>query len=156
MLARKRTYVRIFSNVRSAIMPDPKLTVHGHTFWRAERGGQSAELTTTTGIELDAARCRWTIGAPGGEEPGDPVESASRDVRWFMTGVLSAMQRATRRATVRPAPKPRTRPARSLPGTTQVPCPLCAGEAWPDCEICDGAGVVTPQRAAAWREAYPG
>ena len=137
-------------------MPEAKLTAQGHTFWRAERGGQRAELTTTTGIELDAARCRWTVGAPGGDEPGEPVESASRDVRWFMTGVLSAMQRATRRATVRPAPKPVARRQKPLPASAQVPCPLCAGEAWPDCEVCDGAGVVTPGRATEWREAYLG
>jgi hypothetical protein len=123
-------------------MSDPKLTARGHTFWRAERGGQSAELTTTTGIELDAERCRWIVGPPGGGEAGDPVESSSRHVRWFMRSVLSTMQRATRRATVRPAPKPAASPQTPLPATAPVPCPLCGGEAWPDCEVCDGAGFV--------------
>jgi hypothetical protein len=137
-------------------MSNGKLTARGHTFWRAERGGKSAELTTTTGIELDNERCRWIVGAPEGGDGGHPVESSSRHVRWFMRGVLSAMQHATRRATVRPAPKPTGKPEAPLPPSALVPCPLCGGEAWTDCEVCDGAGVVTQQRAAAWRKAVRG
>lgn len=128
-----------------------KLTVQGHTFWRAERAGRRTELATVTGIELDDDRCRWTVAAPGQDETGEPVESASRPVRWFMREVLGAMQRATRRATVRPVPKPGASQDSSLPATATVPCPLCAGEAWHDCEVCDGDGVVTQRRAAAWR-----
>ena len=134
-------------------MSDARLTARGHTFWRAEREGQTAELTTTTDIEIDAEACRWIVGAPGVSEAGDPVESSSRHVRWFMRGVMGAMQRATRRASVRPAPKPTSKPETPLSATALVPCPLCAGEAWPDCEVCDGTGVITQQRATAWREA---
>jgi hypothetical protein len=60
------------------------------------------------------------------------------------------MQRATRRATVRPAPKPVPKAAPAIPPTAPVPCPLCRGEAWPDCELCDGAGVVTQRQASEW------
>ena len=67
-----------------------------------------------------------------------------------MAGVLGSMQRATRRASVRPVPKPVPKAAPAIPPTAPVPCPLCRGEAWPDCELCDGAGVVTQRRASEW------
>jgi hypothetical protein len=69
-----------------------------------------------------------------------------------MAGVLGSMQRATRRATVRPAPKPVPKAAPAIPPTAPVPCPLCRGEAWPDCELCDGAGIVTQRLASEWLE----
>ena len=132
---------------------DERREVVGHTFWRTDRHGRPIELTTATGIELDAQRCRWTVSAPGAKAPGEGIgiESGSREVRRFMNGVLGAMQRLTHRATVRPAPKPRSKPAPALPATAPVPCPLCHGEAWPDCEVCDGAGIVTARQAEAWQ-----
>ncbi len=132
--------------------PTPRLAVDGHTFWRTDAHGRSIELTTATGIELDGQRCRWTVSAPGARVTGEGIESGSREVRRFMNGVLGAMQRATHRATVRPAPKPRPRPAPAIPATAPVPCPLCAGEAWPDCEVCDGTGIVTARQAVAWQD----
>ena len=130
--------------------------VDGHTFWRARtaaRGTQRViELTTATGIEVDPERCRWTVSTPGSRGAGEPVESRSREVYRFMAGVLGSMQRATRRATVRPAPKPVPKPAPAIPPTAPVPCPLCRGEAWPDCELCDGAGIVTQRLASEWLE----
>ena len=130
----------------------PRLRVDGHTFWRARTAGNAIELTTATGIELDPERCRWTVSTPGSRGAGEPVESRSREVYRFMAGVVGSMQRATRRATVRPAPKPAAKPAPAIPPTTPVPCPLCRGEAWPDCELCDGAGVVTQRLASEWLE----
>jgi hypothetical protein len=129
----------------------PRREVNGHTFWRTDANGRPVELTTATGIELDEQRTRWTVSVPGAKTTGEGIESGSRDVRRFMNGVLGAMQRATHRATVRPAPKPRPTPAPLLPPTAPVPCPLCHGEAWPDCEVCDGAGIITARQAEAWR-----
>ncbi len=131
-----------------------RLVIDGHTFWRtrtATRGAQRAiELTTATGIEVDPERCRWTVSTPGSRGAGEPVESRSREVYRFMAGVLGSMQRATRRAMVRPAPKPVPKAAPAIPLTAPVPCPLCRGEAWPDCELCDGAGIVTQRLASEW------
>jgi hypothetical protein len=128
--------------------------VDGHTFWRATTTGRGTqrgiELTTATGIEVDPERCRWTVSSPGSRGSGDPVESRSREVYRFMAGVLGSMQRATRRASVRPVPKPVPKAAPAIPPTAPVPCPLCRGEAWPDCELCDGAGVVTQRQAREW------
>ena len=121
----------------------PRVRVDGHTFWRARTASSAIELTTATGIEVDPERCRWTVSTPGSRGAGEPVESRSREVYRFMAGVLGSMQRATRRATVRPAPKPVPKATPAIPATAPVPCPLCRGEAWPDCEVCDGAGVVT-------------
>ena len=132
--------------------PTPRREVDGHTFWRTDANGRSIELTTATGIELDGDRCRWTVSPPGARSTGEPVESVSREVRYFLSSVLGAMQRATHRAAVRPAPKPRPRPAPAIPATAPVPCPLCQAEAWPDCEVCDGAGIVTARQAAAWQD----
>jgi hypothetical protein len=128
--------------------------VDGHTFWRADAGGRAIELTTATGIELDSDSCRWTVNAPGARAGGEPVESESRDVRLFMDNVLRAMQRATHRAIVRPVPKPARKPSAPVPANAPAPCPLCRGEAWPDCELCDGSGVVTQRRADEWRELH--
>lgn len=139
--------------------------VDGHTFWQGTSAGSAIELVTETGIELDGTRCRWTVRAPGGGA-GIPVESGAPQVRHFMDGVLGAMQRATRKATVRPAPKPTPKRARPLPVGAPVPCPLCMGETppsggggpggvpWPDCELCDGAGAVTQRRAEEWHELH--
>ena len=129
----------------------PRREVDGHTFWRTDANGRPVELTTATGIELDGQRTRWTVSVPGARATGEGIESGSREVRRFMNGVLGAMQRATHRATVRPAPKPRQTPAPLIPATAPVACPLCQGEAWPDCEVCDGAGIITAGQAEAWR-----
>jgi hypothetical protein len=131
-----------------------RLNVDGHTFWRADSNGRRVELTTATGIELDGQLCRWTVSPPGGKSTGKPVESVSPHVRRFMNSVLGEMQRATHQATVRPVPKPRPKPAPAIPAMAPVPCPLCNGEAWPDCEVCDGAGVVTQREAAQWQESH--
>src|SRR3954463_4383485 len=77
-------------------------TVDGHTFWRTDAHGRSIELTTATGIELEGARCRWTVSPPGARSVSEPVESVSREVRYFLSSVLGAMQRVTHRGTVRP------------------------------------------------------
>ena len=124
--------------------------VDGNTFWRARGTQRVIELNTANGIELHPERCRWTVSTLGSPGAGEPVESRSREVYRFMAGVLGSMQRATRRATVRPAPKPAPKPPPAIPPTAPVPCPLCRGEAWPDCEVCDGAGVVTQRLASEW------
>jgi hypothetical protein len=129
-------------------------TVDGHTFWRADANGRRVELTTATGIELDGQLCRWIVSPPGATNAGKPVESTSPHVRRFMNSVLGEMQRATHQATVRPVPKPRPKPAPAVPAMAPVPCPLCNGEAWPHCEVCDGAGVVTQREAAQFQESH--
>jgi hypothetical protein len=98
------------------------------------RGGER-ELATKTAIELGDAGLRWTVAPAGGGE-AEPVNSDSPATRRFVREVVSAMERVTRRATVRPAPKPE-RQARSW-----VPCPVCEGEAWAACDGCGGAGYV--------------
>lgn len=126
-----------------------RLNVDGHTFWRGSTsGGEAVELTTTTGIELDEDGCRWVVSAPGAGT-AEPVESASREVMRYMRSVVKTMQRATHRAQVRPVPKPVSK-RRRVPANAPIPCPLCHGEAWHDCEVCDGSGIVTQQRAAEW------
>jgi hypothetical protein len=144
----------VSSTPRPAPPSASEVRVDGHTFWRARAAVQGAqrviELTTATGIEVDPERCRWTVSTPGSRGVGELVESRSRDVYRFMAGVLGSMQRTTRRATVRPAPKPVPKAVPAIPPTAPVPCPLCRGEAWPDCELCDGAGVVTQRLAGEW------
>jgi hypothetical protein len=127
-----------------------RVRVDGNTFWRARGTQRVVELNTANGIELHPERCRWTVSTLGSPGAGEPVESRSHEVYRFMAGVIGSMQRATRRATVRPAPKPMPKAAPVIPPTTPVPCPLCHGEAWPDCELCDGAGVVTQRLASEW------
>lgn len=61
-----------------------------------------------------------------------------------------------------PVPKPPPRSAPAIPDHAPVPCPLCRpdatadhpGEPWPDCELCDGNGVVPSRQAAEWREEF--
>lgn len=131
--------------------------VEGHTFWRARSVRGVVELISESGIELDAARCRWTV-KPTGASRGELVESGSREVRRFVGGVLMAMERATRRAApVAPLFKPQPVREAPRPATAPVPCPLCVGEGgevWFDCELCDGEGVVTARRAGEWWERH--
>src|SRR5215216_5416666 len=129
---------------------DRTVRVAGNTFWRARGTQRVVELNTANGIELHPERCRWTVSTLGSPGAGEPVESRSHEVYRFMAGVIGSMQRATRRATVRPAPKPMPKAAPVIPPTAPVPCPLCRGEAWPDCELCDGAGAVTQRLASEW------
>jgi hypothetical protein len=138
------------SSTANTANTDTGVRVDGNTFWRARGTQRVIELNTANGIELHPERCRWTVSTLGSPGAGEPVESRSREVYRFMAGVLGSMQRATRRATVRPAPKPAPTPAPAIPPTAPVPCPLCRGEAWPDCEVCDGTGVVTQRLASEW------
>ena len=126
-----------------------RLNVDGHTFWReSTSGGETFELTTTTGIELDEQGIRWTVSTPGAST-AEPVVSGSREVMRYMRSVVKTMQRATRRSQVRPVPKPASK-RRRAPASEFIPCPLCLGEAWHDCELCDGSGAVTQRRADEW------
>jgi DnaJ-class molecular chaperone len=126
-----------------------RLNVDGHTFWReSTSGGEQVELTTQTGIELDEQGCRWIVSAPGAGT-AEPVESGSREVMRYMRSVVKSMKRATHRAEVRPVPKPVSKRRRAAVGE-YVPCPLCHGEAWHDCEVCAGSGAVTQRRADEW------
>ena len=67
-----------------------------------------------------------------------------------MRSVVKTMRRATHRTQVRPVPKPVSKGRRRVPATAPVPCPVCHGEAWHDCELCDGSGAVTQRRADEW------
>ena len=80
-----------------------------------ERGARHLDRTAISYLAViennpDAVRqaLRPEGHAPDSEsdERSHPVGNSSRDVRWFMRGVLSAMQHATRRATVRQALRP--------------------------------------------------
>jgi hypothetical protein len=125
-----------------------RLNVDGHTFWRSSDGGEPVELTTTTGIELDDQGCSWVVTDPG-TGTAEPVVSGSREVMRYMRSVVKTMQRATHRAQVRPVPKPVSKRRRVQVGDF-VPCPLCQGEAWHDCEVCAGSGAITQRRADEW------
>ena len=126
-------------------------TVRGYSLWHEEREGRKVELTSKTKIELDHDSCRWLVSSPSINGRGELIESASREVRNFIGGVVAAMHRETRRAIVRPVPKPKSKPTRRKPPMAPVSCPLCNGEAWPDCELCAGEGVISQKRSVEWR-----
>lgn len=130
-----------------------RLSVDGYSFWRTKSAGSDTteELATGTGIELDAESCQWTVKAPGAAV-GTPVISTSRGAIHFMNSVANEMRRVSRRAKVRPVPKPvsKKRPAVTL----QVPCPACEGGELLDCLLCDGAGIVTQRQAEAWEQGH--
>lgn len=134
---------------------DPeRLSAEGYTFWRARTAGSDTteELATGTGIELDAESCQWIVKVPGAAA-GTPVVSRSRGAIHFMNSVANEMRRVSRRATVRPAPKPSSK--RQPPAATmQVPCPACQGSGQHDCLVCDGTGIVTQRQAEAWERGY--
>ena len=130
------------------------LSADGYTFLRARRAGseETEELATGTGIELDANGCEWTVRVPGART-GKPVFSKSREVVYYMNTVANEMRRVSRRAKVRPVPKPAPK-RRDTPATTQVPCPACQGAGQHDCVLCDGTGIVTQRQAQAWENGY--
>ena len=92
-----------------------------------------------------------------------PIESASPAVRGFIRRVVAQKVRIARSGMTRPpVPKPAPRSAPAVPAYAPVPCPLCRpnatsehpGEPWPDCELCNGDGVVPARTAAEWREEF--
>ena len=130
---------------------DPeRLSGEGYTFWRVRRAGDESaeELATGTGIELDSESCQWTVKVPGAGD-GKPVVSRSRGAMHFMREVTDEMRRVSRRAKVRPVPKPVSK-KRPVAATLQVPCPACEGGELYDCLLCDGTGIVTQRQADAW------
>ena len=110
-----------------------RLNVDGHTFWReSTSGGESFELINDD--RYRAGRAADPLdGFRAGRRSAEPVESGSREVMRYMRSVVKTMQRATHRAQVRPVPKPVSK-RRRVPAGDFVPCPLCHGEAWHDCE----------------------
>jgi hypothetical protein len=137
--------------------------VGGVSFWQGEEGARTTELNTRDELAVDADGARWVVTSLIGEEAGPAVESASPLVGGYLLRVIAEKQRVARRRLARPpVPKPARKPAPSLPPHAPVPCPMCRpgaaadhpGEAWPDCECCDGAGVVTAKQAAAWHEEH--
>lgn len=131
-----------------------RLSIQGHTFWRESRAGSETteELATGTAIELDGESCRWRVTMPGAGT-GTSVVSRSRGAMHFVRSVTDEMRRASRRAKVRPVPKP-TAKQRPAVATMQVPCPACDGGGLYDCLLCDGTGIVTRRQAEAWEQGY--
>lgn len=124
------------------------ITATGQAFFHATEGGETSELNTRNDIALSEDSCRWNV-SPLSREDKKPelVDSTAPEVRRYVRRVLTAMQRQSPRP-VRAVPKPITkRPKRFIPPTTMVPCPLCKGESWVDCEVCEGDGAVTARQA---------
>jgi hypothetical protein len=141
--------------------------VQGITFWHGTQDGESIELNTHDNVALDIGRSRWTVSDTGREEAEPTIESASLVVSGFLRRVMAAKASVARRKSARrPVPKPssssKAKPRQSLPAHAPLPCPLCRpeatkdhpGEAWPDCELCGGDGVVTARAAEQWREEF--
>jgi hypothetical protein len=135
--------------------------VGGISFWQAVRDAIATELNSRDDLSVDGAGARWVVTPVTGGQAGPPIESTAPEVRHFLQRVVDEKLRVARSgALVRPFFKPARSPAPALPPHAPVPCPLCRpgadaqhpGEAWPDCELCDGEGVVTARRAAEWRE----
>jgi hypothetical protein len=133
-----------------------RLEVRGTSFWLASKGGVTSELNAHDYIEVDGQHASWTVKPVLGQVAGPPVESASPRVVGYLRRVVAEKERIARRyrahrPLAKPVPKRVPRPAGA-----PVPCPLCRpgadatypGEAWPDCEVCDGEGVVSAERAA--------
>jgi hypothetical protein len=141
--------------MEGAMEADPeRFSADGYTFLRARRADSETteELATGTGIELDAESCQWTVKVPGAGT-GTPVVSKSRGALHFMRSVTDEMRRASRRAKVRPVPKPVSKKP-PVAATMQVPCPACQGAGQYDCLLCDDTGIVTRRQAEAWERGH--
>lgn len=139
--------------------------VRGVSFWHAALPlqSQTIELNTHDDLDLAAGRSRWAVSSIPGKPGGHAIESSSPAVRGFLQRVVAEKVRIARRGMTRsPIPKPASRSAPALPAHAPVPCPLCRptanaqhpGEAWPDCELCNGEGFVTAHEAAVWRDEH--
>jgi hypothetical protein len=142
---------------------DEPTTVEGISFWQAGSGARARELNTRDELAGGGDVARWVVTPLTGEAGGQPVESTSPQVRGFLGRVIAEKERIVRRTRACvPLLKPAPKGTPSLPPHAPVPCPFCRpranadhpGEAWPDCELCDGEGVVTAREAAAWREEH--
>ena len=141
---------------------EEEMRVGGISFWRAVRGLGASEVNTRDELAVDAGSARWMVAPVSGGGAGPPIESAAPEVRRFLRRVVAEKERIANRYRthrLRPVPKPKQKqPPAALPGHAPVPCPLCRpgadadhpGEAWPDCALCNGEGVVTARQAAAF------
>src|SRR5262245_51942641 len=126
-------------------------TVRGVSVWRVARQAETVESNTRDQLRLGDDSSRWEVHPVGGEGKVVPIESASPAVRGFFRRVVAEKVRIARSGMTRPpVPKPAPKPAPAVPAHAPVPCPLCRpnatsehpGEPWPDCELCNGEGVV--------------
>lgn len=125
--------------------------VAGISAWRVAQDGAVQETNTRDRIALTPDGCDWRVQATTGAA-AESVEIDSRQVSYFVGRVVQAKRRLAYKSRVRPpVPKPAA-PKPKLPPHAKVACPLCRGEAWPDCEACAGEGWVTRGRADRWTE----
>ncbi|MDP9366152.1 MAG: hypothetical protein M3Q10_18355 [Chloroflexota bacterium] len=127
------------------------INARGHTFLHATEAGKDHELNTRTEISVGEDECAWEVGTLVGGRRPERIQDASPQVRRYLRRVFAAMNRATPKP-ARPVPKPTSgKKALALPPSAPVPCPICGGEPWHTCPLCDGEGVVTVRQAEQWR-----
>ena len=100
-------------------------------------------------LEIRGDHVCWKVRGLSG---GGTVRFDDNDprVRYHLRSLIHALQIATQRAQpIQSYFKER----RSVPDATPVLCPECAGAFPHECGLCDGEGVVTAKRAAAWEAA---
>jgi hypothetical protein len=142
--------------------PSANRTVEGHSFWQTQRDGRTLEMNTRDDLALAQGRASWQVTPLTGVRAGAPIESDSPVVLRYLSQVVAEKERVTRppRPPRPPVPKPTRKMRPALPAHAPVPCPLCrpdvggarAAEPWPDCEVCDGAGVVSVRQAEEWHD----
>ena len=147
--------------------PDNTTRVRGVSTWIEDRHPRPVELNTHDDLAIDPERTCWVVSPVVGRAAARLIHSSSPEVRRFVGNALAAKREiaaycANRYRPHPGLPKPTPKPAPALPPHAPVPCPLCRpnatpdqpGETWPDCDLCNGEGVVTARRAAEWRDEF--
>lgn len=125
--------------------------LRGHAFFEDRTERTPEHLAGRLAFEVEDEEARTTVGTPGRREDDPPIVSRHPAVVAHHRSLHQAFRRAAHRnRPIRPVPKPGGAKRKRPSPTTLVACPLCNGEAWPDCEACAGAGGMTARDAVEW------
>jgi hypothetical protein len=127
-----------------------RLKLEGQTHLRATRNGVSRPIDNAIRLFVDPGKARIEIdGLPISDLPPSFWEwdnaSVVRALRWIAEELEKRAYAARPIDSFFKPEKPDPKP------TDEVRCPCCAGEAWPSCPLCDGAGRTIRREAERWR-----
>lgn len=132
-----------------------RIEADGSASLHITEGGKTVEVNSPLGLSIEEG-ARWQ-----GRPEHEPVLSDEIEVKRFLRKGLYTMKPPPVPRAIRPVPKPASKQVNAAVVSVATRCPLCNGEGWfgdhssggaAPCELCDGVGLVTRNRAERWLE----